>query len=78
MRPPAPAEPAPGSQSAKDVRPEPDISFMIRDPQSGQQPSRSAPPPVAPAPKPASDPLDFDSLEAEMSRLLGRDPQRKT
>jgi len=36
------------------------------------------PPPAAPvALSPPADLIDFDSLEAEMSRLLGRDPSKK-
>ncbi|MFO1148487.1 MAG: hypothetical protein U1E62_08920 [Alsobacter sp.] len=34
------------------------------------------PPPPPPEPARAADPIDFDSLEAEMSRLLGREPPK--
>ncbi len=67
---PAPAQAAPAPAVAAPTAPK-------SEPPVAVAPPAQAPPPPAPAAKPVPAPIevaDFDSLEAEMSRLLGRDP----
>ena len=59
------------------IRPEPDLAsvFAQEDRPAEPRPTAKRPEPVLPASvKGGAEAMDFDSLEAEMSRLLGRDP----
>ncbi len=74
----APAEPAKPEPTI--IRPEPDLASVFAQEQRPKepQPTVKRPEPAPPTPvKAAPEAMDFDSLEAEMSRLLGRDPSAR-
>ena len=74
----SPAEPAKPESTI--IRPEPDLASVFAQQEKPAEPQQTAkrPEPVPPAPaKGGSEAMDFDSLEAEMSRLLGRDPSAR-
>jgi len=76
---PVPGAVEPAKPEPRVIRPEPDLARVFaQEPKPAEQQPAKRPDPVPPAPVTSgTDAMDFDSLEAEMSRLLGRDPSAR-